>query len=82
MDYDWTDSSNNFRHVHLNKFEEKCYRMATEDPDCPSFYEYGMDGYSEYCEDIRKHLQPYADLCGLSNESVNRIFEKYFMRKD
>ena len=82
MDYDWTDSSNDVRHIYLNKFEENCYRMATEDPDCPSFYEYGIDSYSEYCEDARKHLQPYADLCGLSTESVNRIFEKYFMRKD
>ena len=79
MDYDWTDSSQDIYYVKLSAKENKCYEMAIRDLDCPSLYAYGENGYSDYCKAARKHLRRYADLCGLGDESVNRIFEKHFM---
>ena len=80
MDYDWTDSSYDIYRIDLNGMEEKCYRAAIQDPDCPSIYEYNLgDKYPDYCKDVRNHLKQYADLYDLSESSINRIFEKHFM---
>ncbi len=77
MDFDWTDSSSDGLSIHLTKQEEACYAAMFEDR--PRLFEYRENEYSKYCADSKKIIAMYIEEFGLGKESINRIFERYFM---
>ena len=64
----------------LTPSERNVYKTMVEEEDIlPHIGEYPLNGYPEYCRDIKHIISKYVDRAGLGYESIGRIFEVYFM---